>query len=397
MGEQLETSTLERVRELCYGEKTVAAFNEIITLLDGENDEDIQGVAVDYCEEHLESWPDEARFFQLSTATLSMSQLSSCWFKLVRAVEIFPIRGVDWEAFFGNESWSFIKRVYFHNNFRDENGYVSFFRSRSFKNLERLVVGYRRRSFGSDIIRAIIACSFLSKLKSLHLRLVNNLNGDVTAFFVGGRLNDLESLCLEGNCFGVDGVEDFLEESADRTKLKCLDLSSFSVDAREIGVLCADESLMTGLEVLRLSRNAIGSQGLAHIANCPFSGSLRELSLSRCGIGSGGIEKLVESGHLLSLCKLYLNNNILGDEGAVLIANSEWMKRLKLLFLKGNRITDVGGRALMNSPYLSDKVKYQLIGQGVISVKVFEEWSSSVEVEDLQSGVASEVDGSLEG
>jgi len=107
--------------------------------------------------------------------------------------------------------------------------------------------------------------------------------------------------------------------------------------------------VMGGLEWLYVSQNAIGDEGVAHIAKAmTVNKGLRAIELGFNDVSAQGIETLC--GSLLnytSLMYLHLDNNTMGCHGAYHLANVLHTTKIHLLDVGFNKIDRDGIRALM--------------------------------------------------
>ena len=132
-------------------------------------------------------------------------------------------------------------------------------------------------------------------------------------------------------------------------ELRTIDLYSKKVGPME-GVSIGRILMGTNkLEMLDLTRNALGTDGISALAPCfCYLTNLVELSLGSNNIGAEG-GKALSKGlvHLTLLERLYLYENDLGPEGCAAVSQGlEGTLKLKQLYLSYNRIEDKGCVAL---------------------------------------------------
>ena len=120
-----------------------------------------------------------------------------------------------------------------------------------------------------------------------------------------------------------------------------------------------------GLEVLELSNNALGDEGVRELVKT-WKGEkprhLKRLSLGLNGIGPGGLRALLDDAWVGSLEDLALHHSALGDEGAHLIAECDALTGLRGLDLSSNGIGFDGFTALANAPHLASLERLTIWG-----------------------------------
>ena len=117
-----------------------------------------------------------------------------------------------------------------------------------------------------------------------HLDLHNNSLSDIGAFYIGKGLREnikLKELVLKGCGLTSRGAKDLSLMLAQNCSLKVLDISnSFFLENLDIG------------------RNAIGDQGMAHLAeSLKRNRTLKDLHISDCGITDTGLAAAAEVLH----------------------------------------------------------------------------------------------------
>ncbi len=180
-------------------------------------------------------------------------------------------------------------------------------------------------------------------------RLVLNGNGFGGAYALGygGGLAALESLHLRTNPLQDRGFRDLVYSLPG---LRELNVSYASLTWQGTDSLA--RSWPAGLEVLDLSWNHLGDQGVQALAACPHLHSLKALDLSYCEVGDGGATALAGCPGLGNLATLNLATNRVGDQGLAALARSPHLGALRSLHLGNSLVGDDGVRALLDSPLL---------------------------------------------
>jgi len=166
------------------------------------------------------------------------------------------------------------------------------------------------------------------------------------------RLSGLKMLYLDNNNIGSAGAT-FLANSPYLTQLTHLHLGYGSYSLNHIGpegmAALANSATLKNLTNLSLPYNRIGEAGLFAIANSPHLRQLESLFLVSNDISESGVIALARSPVLQSIKYLTLNVNPIGDEAALALAESEFAENLESLRLSRTEITSAGAAAMASS------------------------------------------------
>ena len=108
---------------------------------------------------------------------------------------------------------------------------------------------------------------------------------------------------------------------------------------------------LSGMEVLSVSKNEIGAEGLWSLAHATFSRTLESLNLEECGLEPGSGATLA-AGDFRSLLSLNIADNGLNDEDISNLAGSPILRSLNKLDLQRNAFGEEGARSLAASSEL---------------------------------------------
>ena len=122
------------------------------------------------------------------------------------------------------------------------------------------------------------------------------------------------------------------------------------LDCSDVAALAASPHLakLTSLNLLNLTYNGIGPDGVRTLAASPHLSNLTSLDLAYNGIRDAGVRALAASPHLSNLVSLNLKFNDIGTAGARALAASQHLGRLTHLNLLYNAIGAAGAQALAN-------------------------------------------------
>ncbi|KAK2168659.1 hypothetical protein LSH36_15g13043 [Paralvinella palmiformis] len=137
-------------------------------------------------------------------------------------------------------------------------------------------------------------------------------------------------------------------------------MSQFGLGPKNIGMLAdpVNDVSDNNLQVLNLSRNPLGSQGMKGLLRFLVKATLlTHLDLGRCELGNPGVALLGEFFMCMPLRYLRLSENKVGDAGVRrMVRCFKYIPTLEWLDLSENNITDKGakliGEALPSVPYL---------------------------------------------
>ncbi|KAI8892805.1 hypothetical protein BC833DRAFT_569771 [Globomyces pollinis-pini] len=132
------------------------------------------------------------------------------------------------------------------------------------------------------------------------------------------------------------------------TELWLVDQNLTAVDMK---VLATALEKNTSIELLNISRNSIGDEGLITLVNSLRKlSSLRDLNISSNSIGDKGIQYFAEHMQNNYLNNLILIDNQITNRGAIALARYlRHNKTLSHIYLYSNQIGDLGGLAIMNA------------------------------------------------
>jgi uncharacterized protein (TIGR02996 family) len=172
----------------------------------------------------------------------------------------------------------------------------------------------------------------------------------------------LEALDLTGSAAAPIEFEEFTHR-AELGRVRALALGGgdhldYHLRMRVHGaMLLAAMPGLANLRELHLPQQAIGDNGLYHLAHSPNLTGVEELYLARNDIGltgTNGIEDLCSSLYLNRLRVLDLSGNEIGAAGVRELAQWPDLRRLRWLDLSNCNLTAAQVRPLAASPYLHD-------------------------------------------
>jgi len=124
----------------------------------------------------------------------------------------------------------------------------------------------------------------------------------------------------------------------------------------------AQSTSITNLKTLELNLNTIEDEGVAHICSSPNFKHLLSLDMMTCGLTTDVCEFLAGSKYL-NLQLLNLSENDIGDEGVEILAKSSNMTSLLKLELSFTGITMKGCEFIVSSPYLKQLEGVDVYGE----------------------------------
>lgn len=226
-------------------------------------------------------------------------------------------------------------------------------------------------------IEALLQSPYLGRLQDLEISWDELGPGLGKALAQSSVLGQLRSLDIHGNALHSEGLTPLV------TNRKCGGLKELRIgknhlDATSMLALAASPHFQR-LEVLSLSENPIGDEGLTNFCKAAFLPKLVRLELNKCALKekagqilansefhrleslaidknawtTTGIQDLLASEHLFSLRDLSIDESSLTDDTVASIANSPLLKNLRSLSLEFNQIGVLGATALAKSPYLT--------------------------------------------
>lgn len=139
--------------------------------------------------------------------------------------------------------------------------------------------------------------------------------------------------------------------------LKSLNLSNCGLGAQQL-VQLADLQGVFAFDVLDLTSNEMGDDGLVQLAKSPVLSGVKTLKLGgdayggTNALGDDGLVALAQSPHVKGLEVLDLGGNAIGNRGVEALAKAPWMATVRGLDLSSNEIGDVGVYALAGSSYV---------------------------------------------
>jgi uncharacterized protein (TIGR02996 family) len=128
-------------------------------------------------------------------------------------------------------------------------------------------------------------------------------------------------------------------------RLRRLDLRNNFLQPRGLQEL-ASCRFLTGLEGLNLDGNVLGTGGVQFLMEQPLIASLKELALGGNSLCNDGATLLAASPHLAKLRRLRLTRNGIGIPGAMDLAASPHLANLELLDVRDNYLGTAGRQAL---------------------------------------------------
>lgn len=180
---------------------------------------------------------------------------------------------------------------------------------------------------GSDGVSAISLSRGLTQLRELDLSSNRVGAAGAAALALSPNVSSLTTLSLARNTLGLEGLE-LLLSSHKFSQLESLDISSNDIGPQGAMAL-ASSPMVRRLKTLALADNRLGDAGLAALLGAPFLSGLRTLGVAQNHVTAGGIVLLV--GAPFELQVLDLSRNPLGREGLAALAATLPRLRLKSL------------------------------------------------------------------
>jgi uncharacterized protein (TIGR02996 family) len=177
----------------------------------------------------------------------------------------------------------------------------------------------------------------LPALTHLDLGSSHHSHHDLSYLARNSTFQRLRGLRLENNDLHGAGA---IEALAPLTKLEVLDLSTNSVGIDGVASLAASE---LPLRVLRLYQCGIGDEHLVALAAGAFP-NLKALDLGYGGVSARGIDAICRTAWPLEQLELWANK--IGDDGVTALANASFTRTIRELVLGYNEIGDDGAAAL---------------------------------------------------
>uniref|UniRef100_UPI00358F8AEF NACHT, LRR and PYD domains-containing protein 3-like isoform X2 n=1 Tax=Myxine glutinosa TaxID=7769 RepID=UPI00358F8AEF len=157
-----------------------------------------------------------------------------------------------------------------------------------------------------------------------------------------------ERLGFNGQSIGVEGLEILMKSLVSKpNRLKELWLMGCQLGPKS-GPILRELSNINNLEVLNLSRNPIGDEGLEGLMEGLKSKTkLRILWLMVCSLSTKSGSILRELNNIINLEELHLSSNPIGDEGLeVLMGVLKSQPKLQILWLRGCNLSTKSGPIL---------------------------------------------------
>jgi len=138
-----------------------------------------------------------------------------------------------------------------------------------------------------------------------------------------------------------------------------------------IGAICISKVLKAcSLQVLSLSYNNIGDDGITAIVGALNASQINELDVSGCGITLAGAKSLAVGLKLNnSVKKLVLAFNDIGDDGIIAITGALNSSQINEFDVSGCGITLVGARSLSTTLLWNNSIKKLSVEDNPISVE----------------------------
>ena len=350
----MTANTLQDLRALIYDPPTPQLWARLIGLVEGEPDESLREIAVQYVTPFLEEWP----------ALLRLAP--RLW----------------WEAKLRGEPvlcWAWVRGV----------------------DVSSASAGAARDALAHPLMEGLDALAARSGLSGARL----------TALLKEARTDDLRAVDLSGNALGSAGAIRELQRRLPRVELlklrdnglsdgrvfdidapfaalRTLDLSENPITADTLRGLWFTHALerlhtlriddagidevvaegfsdiaapgLPGLRHLALAGNALSGGGLWELAESPLLGSLDTLDLSRNGLFWRDLRGLTRAVRSMGLDALILDGNTIEDEGVPFLVGWGALRDLRHLSLARNRITDQGAHQLAEAPWLASLERLDL-------------------------------------
>ena len=209
----------------------------------------------------------------------------------------------------------------------------------------------------------------------LHLNLKgNNLNNEgiqLISTNLFDTLINIQTLNLSDNNISYEGISVFSENYYKiKSTLKCLNLNSNLLN--DDGIACLSKCDFANIEIIKLKRNNIGMDGIAHfIMLFVYMHCLVRLDLNENNLGSDGISLLTKKLNELKLLRrLNVAKNKIKDDENVMKSFCDVIGKmvyLEKMFIGGNEIGDCGGGELLKYLMRSNVVKEMEIGGNMFS------------------------------
>lgn len=184
-----------------------------------------------------------------------------------------------------------------------------------------------RPGVGDREVGALAWSRYLTGLETLDLEDAG-LTADGARRFASAGAPNLQVLNLSGNPIGGDGLMS-LVTSRSLPRLSRLSLAGGGL-SQEATEAVAREPRLTRFVALDLSSNRLDSRACGALARSPYVAGLRRLSLTWNELTANGAKLLAASAHLSGLADLDFFVNELGPDGAAALARSRYLRLRKL-------------------------------------------------------------------
>jgi len=154
-----------------------------------------------------------------------------------------------------------------------------------------------------------------------------------------GAFTSLTSLNISINDIGDEGLAVLAKQSF-ASHLTRLEIETTKITAES---LKTSMSAFVDLAHLNISDNPIRNEGLQRLAQLPCASHLVELNINHCRIKAEGLRLIMKDlNALVSLARLNISQNAIGDEGLAILAQQPFSAHLTELNVSGAGITDKG-------------------------------------------------------
>ncbi len=312
------------MRSLLHQKPDADSWSALLTLMERWHADDphsFEDRAVPYAAQHASRWPDRERVVPQRWLRQLRTQKSyePWWGQMGRAIKLHDLPNRE-----------FVKGV-----IRS----VAHSPMMQTMTVLELPGGYMRNFAVWTLSRS----PYLSNVRELDLSYNGLSNWGINAMLRASHTQNLRRLLLNGNGLGVRESA-AIASGLDWTQLEELELSHNRLDEAAL-VALSRGSIASNLKKFELERNMCGDEGAKALGRSPLVGQLAELNMARNQIAAQGARALTSLTSTLEV--LDLSGNPLGLEGVQQLQGAGGMSRLKAL-----RLGDVGVMLDARQPFL---------------------------------------------
>lgn len=195
--------------------------------------------------------------------------------------------------------------------------------------LVRSIELYQREECGSSELWKIATSEYARNLRSLMVYKSEISSGAFRSMIQSRDLADLSHLEIRKTVLFQEDVEQLFRASA-LGGLKTLKLVEVGLQGDTFRS-SVDDTPFTGLELLDLSSNFLGTEGLQHLARMRWFSSIKHLVLQQNGIQDDAVSTLMQAPGMNTLRSLDLSHNPISTIGKKTLRDKSVEKKIQLI------------------------------------------------------------------